>query len=103
MTLQDSLAALLVEHDYNGGSGSVEYCLCGWEGQSGHAHHVAEVQAVWLRDHFTEIAAELGLTREARTLDDGHSGTATNWATGEVTFSNRPCTVVSRYVTEWRR
>lgn len=43
-----------------------------------------------------------GMTTETKTLEDGWSGMTTH-ADGSITTDHRPCTVVVREVTPWRR
>jgi ABC-type uncharacterized transport system ATPase subunit len=49
----------------------------------------------------SKLVAELGVTREERTLADGMGGVSRNHKTGETTVHSKPCTRQFRYVTEW--
>lgn len=70
---------------------AVKYHLHDEAGRDQHAEEVGR-----------NIARALGLTLERRTLADGYGGISTNYKTGEVTTSSRPCTVQERWVTGWQ-
>jgi len=90
--LRDRIATIIAQHgELPEAIGEV--CECGWHTwDTPHATHVADA-----------LVTELGLRREAKQLEDGEGGYSINYKTGERTSHSKPCTTVTRWVTEWSK